>query len=299
MRNHKCEHCGKFCSYKGLDSYIPFGYNHEDLDPLPPIIICQRCSEKLKKKFIEQFNRGDYSGDYKKSHAEIEAANECNLKWIGNHSSIVYKGKRICYQYIPKQYLYSDNSIKDPTILENIPNKVYEDILKIVSRVKKYSSTWSRILQLELSLSLALHYQKGYFDTALDHRRLMTCDKFHLLHDVYGVYNNIDTVTGKLKNHFVPRITLPIEDYNKFDSLEDYQRYLQEGNPIKDIVTISGVIFTMDYYDIDGNEVTYRNKKEENAFRIITKDRYKHGYKNAELEYFTPIYFRNDINYAE
>jgi len=39
----------------------------------------------------------------------------------------------------------------------------------------------------------------------LDFEKLLSFDDFNFYHDMFGIHNNLDRNTGKLKNHFVPR----------------------------------------------------------------------------------------------
>ena len=37
----------------------------------------------------------------------------------------------------------------------------------------------------------------------------LAADDFNFFHDIYGIYNNLDRKTGKLKNCFLPRFAMP------------------------------------------------------------------------------------------
>jgi len=84
----KCEECGKLC--KPYDDYTPFGCEDpEDPEPLDPEYICKKCFPKVKKRWIKNFKEGSRNGDYRKSMAEMEAAKECKLKWVGSGTGIL------------------------------------------------------------------------------------------------------------------------------------------------------------------------------------------------------------------
>ncbi len=46
------------------------------------------------------------------------------------------------------------------------------------------------------------------YDTKLDFVAMLTCAESDLAHDVHGISKNLSRRTGKLKNHFVPRLIL-------------------------------------------------------------------------------------------
>ena len=107
-----CDECGLFC--KPYDEYTPFGcQGYECLEPLDPLHICKKCFEKFKQEWVEGFKGGKRSGDYQKSMAEMEAAEECGLKWVGSGVGVLGTSYFISdYKYINKE-LY-DNLSKLP-----------------------------------------------------------------------------------------------------------------------------------------------------------------------------------------
>ena len=82
----RCEGCGKFVSYEA-DSYIPFGCpDPECPEPYDPRYLCSKCSDELYKSYLKDFKEGKrYIGDYGKSIAEMKAAKECSLVYIGSN----------------------------------------------------------------------------------------------------------------------------------------------------------------------------------------------------------------------
>ena len=102
MKDNQCETCGKFSRYEDLDSYTPFGCsNYASPEPYDPIVICKKCSVLLYEEYILRFINEDFSGDWQKSNAEIMAAKDSGLVWIGSNS-ITIDGKRILYRYMRK-----------------------------------------------------------------------------------------------------------------------------------------------------------------------------------------------------
>jgi len=104
MKANQCHHCGIFCKYEEMDSYTPYGCaNPASPEPYDPTDICKKCSAELKLKYLDQFRRGVYNyGDWMKSNAEREAAEECGLVWIGNDSGLIWNGRKLYNEYIPK-----------------------------------------------------------------------------------------------------------------------------------------------------------------------------------------------------
>jgi len=107
----KCDECGKICNPAKVDEYIPYGCSsYEPPEPLSPSHICKKCFPGVKKDWIEKFKKGYRSGDWQKSKAEIEAAEECGLKYIGDGIGILGTNYFInSFQYVDKR-LY--NKIK-------------------------------------------------------------------------------------------------------------------------------------------------------------------------------------------
>ena len=78
-----CSECRKFC--RPVDSYTPFGsQGPEGLEPLDEEYTCKKCFPKVKKGWIKNFKNGGRYGDYQKSRAEMEAAEECGLAWVSS-----------------------------------------------------------------------------------------------------------------------------------------------------------------------------------------------------------------------
>ncbi len=60
MKANQCHHCYKFCTYKEMDSFTPYGcYNAASPEPYDPTMLCGKCSKERKGKFLEGFKSGD------------------------------------------------------------------------------------------------------------------------------------------------------------------------------------------------------------------------------------------------
>jgi hypothetical protein len=82
--SEQCEVCGKFVSYNA-DSYVPYGCpDPEYPEPYEPRFYCTKCSEKQYQWYLKRFKEGSRYGDWQKSNAEIRAAKECHLAWVGS-----------------------------------------------------------------------------------------------------------------------------------------------------------------------------------------------------------------------
>jgi hypothetical protein len=93
-------HCGKFSKYEDMDSYTPFGCsNPASPEPYDPTVICGDCSEKLYHYYIGRFELGDFKGDWQKSDAELRAAREFGLEWVGSFSRDI-NGRRYHNEWI-------------------------------------------------------------------------------------------------------------------------------------------------------------------------------------------------------
>ena len=88
-----------------MDTYTPFGCSSYDPpEPLDPINICKKCSDKLKHDFLNRFRNEEYKyGDWQKSKAERDAAKECGLVWVNGAQNVEYNGHRAFFEYVPKK----------------------------------------------------------------------------------------------------------------------------------------------------------------------------------------------------
>jgi len=101
----QCNICGKICSSIGVDEYTHFGsQGPEGLEPLDPEHICKKCFPKVKKDWIKRFKNGYRDGDWQKSRAEMEAAEECGLKYVYGGVGVLGTEHFInSYQYVDKE----------------------------------------------------------------------------------------------------------------------------------------------------------------------------------------------------
>lgn len=100
----KCIECGSYC--KPYDEYIPYGCKDYDApEPLDPNYICKKCFPIVKTRWIKGFKEGGRHGDWQKSRAEMEAAEECGLKyvWSDGVGTLGTKDFAIAHQYISKE----------------------------------------------------------------------------------------------------------------------------------------------------------------------------------------------------
>lgn len=98
----KCAECGKFIR-RPYDSLTPFGCaNPEAPEPYDEEFFCKPCSVKRYKTLAVKYKCCYREGDWQKSDAEIRAAKEAGLVWIGNSETLVEKstGRHIMFQYI-------------------------------------------------------------------------------------------------------------------------------------------------------------------------------------------------------
>ena len=81
---------------------------------------------------------------------------------------------------------------------ENVSKEDYKTISKIVNRITGMYPTIDK-MSANMDLSAA------HATTPINLVKLLTSSDFDLLHDVAGIFDNLDRETGELKNCFVPR----------------------------------------------------------------------------------------------
>ena len=92
--SEQCEGCGKFVSYNA-DSYVPYGCaDPESPGPYEPRFYCTKCSEEQYQWYLKRFKEGSRYGDWQKSNAEMRAAKECHLAWVGSNGVDGFDGTR-------------------------------------------------------------------------------------------------------------------------------------------------------------------------------------------------------------
>lgn len=89
------------------------------------------------------------------------------------------------------------------------------------------------------------------------------------------------------------------QDKTKFKSFNEFKKYVKQGKGLPDVVEIGKKKFTMDFYDMSGELVTYGNKKYKEGIEVHTSNRYNKGYADADVVKTDDPLFRNDISYEE
>ncbi len=84
----------------------------------------------------------------------------------------------------------------------------------------------------------------------------------------------------------------------QFKTFKEYKDYFLT-HPFLDVVKIGEIIYTMDFYDREGKEMSYGNKRTQQGFYIYTENRYKTK-EDAEFELWVNGYsIRGDISYYD
>jgi len=115
----RCSDCGKFIKFP-FDQKTTFGCSSYDPpEPCDPDYFCQKCAKKMYKWLLEKYKCCYREGDWEKSNAEMRAAKEAGLEWIGS-SGIVnpFNGEEIRFKYI---------RIADKNLIKYIPWSEYEE----------------------------------------------------------------------------------------------------------------------------------------------------------------------------
>lgn len=94
-----------------------------------------------------------------------------------------------------------------------------------------------------------------------------------------------------------------MQTFHSFKDVASFQKFLRtktwrEGE--LDYVKVSKKVFTMHEYDMEGQNMSWGNKKYDLLIDCNTADRYKNGFKDAVLYLFKNYgALRNDISYAQ
>jgi hypothetical protein len=107
----------------------------------------------------------------------------------------------------------------------------------------------------------------------------------------YAVYSHTESIQGKKEEYKKEILT-------NFNDIKSFENYIRKVGKLPDVVTINGIIYTMDNYDEPGKEVSYGNKKHMKGLYVITENRYK-SFKDARVEEFELVGYRNDMQYEE
>jgi len=95
---------------------------------------------------------------------------------------------------------------------------------------------------------------------------------------------------------FIDSFSKKAKGFSNFEELQNKIRTIQK---VDDYIKVNGVTYTQDHYDSEGKQITYANKKYQYGFEILTKDRYKLGFKDAVVNKIYNAVLRNDIVYKE
>jgi len=85
----------------------------------------------------------------------------------------------------------------------------------------------------------------------------------------------------------------------RFQNILEAENYIRK-NGADDYIAVDNLLYTMEEYDMDGQSITYYNRRTDNMIAVSTSDRYKNGFSDAKLEIFENYgVYRNDISYAD
>jgi predicted AAA+ superfamily ATPase/ribosomal protein L37AE/L43A len=85
----------------------------------------------------------------------------------------------------------------------------------------------------------------------------------------------------------------------RFKTVEDYKKHIQNGGKLFDYIVVDGLLFTMEEYDASGHEVTYANKTDKKTVHIEWANRYEDMTDITDI-YMDDMYsWRDDISYAD
>ena len=88
-----------------------------------------------------------------------------------------------------------------------------------------------------------------------------------------------------------------------FNIYPDFEKFLQNEykmNDTLDYVDIGGILYTMEEYDMGGQQISFYNKRTGLGFTVETSDRYKNGFVDAIVsEPYEVGCYRNDISYID
>jgi hypothetical protein len=85
----------------------------------------------------------------------------------------------------------------------------------------------------------------------------------------------------------------------EYKSLNGFEKDIKK-NGVCDIVKINDVVYTLDYYDLSGELITYANKRTGLGISIFTSNRYgTNKFNDVEARYERNMLIRNDISYYD
>ena len=83
----------------------------------------------------------------------------------------------------------------------------------------------------------------------------------------------------------------------RFNTLNGLQSFIQKGN-LPDYFKLHGVIYTQDYYDMDGELLSYGNQRTGNTILVETADRYK-SLRDAQVSLEVNVGYYDHIYYLD
>jgi hypothetical protein len=87
--------------------------------------------------------------------------------------------------------------------------------------------------------------------------------------------------------------------YRNYKNVNELQRYIRK-NGARDYFKLNGIVYTQEEYDLEGHRILYSNKRTNTGFIVTTRDRYKEGFGDAEIEYVDEWnFFRDDMSYID
>jgi len=86
----------------------------------------------------------------------------------------------------------------------------------------------------------------------------------------------------------------------RYETAEQFETAIRNGDEISDYIWINNVLYTMDNYDMTGEEINYGNKTDEMEMVVRTANRYSDdGFSDAEVEIREQWWYRTDITYMD
>jgi len=87
-------------------------------------------------------------------------------------------------------------------------------------------------------------------------------------------------------------------DEHIFKTLKQAQNWIRK-NETPDYIVIDNILYTMENYDLGGQEIRYYNKRTGKMLTVKNENRYKLGFGDSELSIEETDYYREDIDYAD
>lgn len=95
------------------------------------------------------------------------------------------------------------------------------------------------------------------------------------------------------------RLNRFVFDEHKFATLEQAQEWIRKNNMSPDFISVAGILYTMEEYDNDGQQILYANRRNNLTIALHTTARYSNGFVDAELEQYPSFSYRTDLVYYD